>query len=149
MEVKNLPMEDFAKTLKEGIATLWLDTKTDFGYSALEAMACDNIVIGKIPENAPDWIEDENGEFISNGIWFFNNENAQDLITGAIQNFLYNNKFEEITDAQKKTIDNYTDEKQKEDIDTVYVNGIFEQRKKELEALLKIQEENNKEEANE
>mgnify|MGYP002520347908 CR=1 FL=1 len=40
----DLLQEDFAKYMSEGTITVWVDERTDFGYSALESMACGNIV---------------------------------------------------------------------------------------------------------
>ena len=59
---RNLTRAAFADALKESFATIWVDDFTDFGYSALEAIACKNIIIGKVPENAPAWIADESGK---------------------------------------------------------------------------------------
>lgn len=144
-EVKNLPREEFAKTLREGIATIWADTFTDFGYSALEAMACKNIVIGKVPESTPEWMEDAEGNLLDNGVWYYDSSNAQDLIAGVIQSFLSNNVPEKIYEDMTNTAKAYLPEGQKSDIQEVYVKGYFEERKKELQIAINVEKENNKE----
>lgn len=139
--VKNLPREEFAAALKEGFATLWCDTTTDFGYTALEAMACGNIVIGKIPENMPEWVDMDS---LGNGIWFYNNFTAQEAIASAIQSFISNSVPSELYDSMKATVEKYDPKYQEEDIKRVYTE-MFENRKKELEIMLSVYEKNNKE----
>jgi hypothetical protein len=51
--INGKPREEFADIISQGSISIWVDTDTDFGYTALEAMACGNIVIGKLPENVP------------------------------------------------------------------------------------------------
>ena len=135
--VANLERKEFANALREGFATLWLDTTTDFGYSALEAMASGNIVIGKIPENEPEWMVDDT--IVNNGIWFYKNDEAQDAIATAIQSFITDTVPETIYENARKTAAKYAPEYQKNDIEKVYT-GFFEQRKKELQIFLSVYE---------
>ena len=136
--VANLPRKEFASALAEGFATLWCDTTTDFGYSALEAMACGSIVIGKIPENEVEWMVDSGDLGLkNNGIWFYNNLEAQDAIASAIQSFITESVPEDVYKEMKKTVAEYTPERQSEEIKSVY-EGLFAERKKELEIALSI-----------
>lgn len=137
-DVKNLPKEDFAKALREGFATIWCDPFSDFGYSALEAMASGNIVIGRIPENEPDWMLKEDGSLRDNGVWFYNTRNAQDLIAGVIQSFISDSVPQNVYDEMEDTLSHYTHEINDKDIQEVYINGIFEQRKHELQTILSV-----------
>lgn len=134
--VANLPRKDFAKALQEGFATLWLDTTTDFGYSALESMACGSIVIGKIPETPPEWMN-KNGGIANNGLWFYNNLDAQDAIASAIQSFITETIPEDIYKEMEYVVSQYSEEKQSAEIKSVY-EDIFENRKKELEIALSV-----------
>lgn len=131
-ELKNIPREDYAKALQEGFATIWADSLTNFGISALEAMACNNVVIGKIPENVPDWLSTSEGDLINNGVWFYNSENAQDLIASVIQSFLLDAIPSSLYEEMSKTVNAYTESKQTEKIKRVFVDGILDERKKEL-----------------
>lgn len=142
--VANLERHEFANALNEAMATVWCDFTTDFGYSALEAMAAGNVVIGKVPENVPDWMLDDEGNLIDNGVWFFKNSDAQDAIAGVIQSFITDSIPEGLYEDAKKTAEKYKPEFQKNDIERVY-KGLFEQRKKELEVILSVFE---KQEAN-
>lgn len=135
--VNNLPKEEFADALREGIATIWCDPFTDFGYSALEAMSCGNIVIGKIPENESDWIMNKEGSLKDNALWFYNVKDAPDLIAGVINSFLYNSVPDKIYDEMKDTVEQYTVERQNNEIEKVFGEA-FERRKKELETALEI-----------
>lgn len=124
--------EDFAKYISEGTITIWLDEKTDFGYSALEAMACGNIVIGKVPENEPEWMIDENGKMKDNGIWFYKMRDLPQLLCDVILSVLYERVPEEIYDNMKQTLNEYTDIKQLDDLKNVIINDIIESKKEEL-----------------
>lgn len=130
----NLTREENAEALKEGFATIWADPNTDIGTSALEAMACGNVVIGKIPENMPEWMCDKDGNLLDNGAWFFNSSNAQDLIASVIQSFLKESIPNSFYDEMNKTVSNYTSEKQEEQIKSAFIDGLLVERKKELSA---------------
>lgn len=132
----NLAREDFAKALSESFATIWCDTKTDFGQAALEAIASGNIVIGKIPENNSDWIY-KNGGIRDNGLWFYNSTDACDMIASAVQSFITDSIPDIIYKEGDDTVSNYTEEKQKQEILKVYPS-IFNLRKEELEKLVEI-----------
>ena len=143
--LKNLPREYFAEKLKESMATVWVDDYTDFGYSALEAMACGNIVIGKCPQSIPEWMLDKDGKFANNGAWFFETKKyAPSIIADVIESFLTDSTPETVLAEAKKTVENYRESAQKADIESNIINGLFAQRKKELEFLLSV--ENNNEE---
>ena len=55
-DLRGYSQNEFADKLKEVAITVWVDDETPFGYSALEAIRCNNIVLGKIPQNIPEWI---------------------------------------------------------------------------------------------
>jgi len=146
---KNVSRKDFAKALKESFATIWVDDNTDIGYSALEAMASGNLVIGKIPENAPEWLIDENGEPNNAGLWFYGAYDSQELIASAFQSFLTNTIPDSIYKQARATAEKYTTKLQEVDIKEHIIKGILEERKQELRIAVGIQrqeEENNKKE---
>lgn len=148
--VANIERHEFADVLDESFATIWSDTNTDFGHAALEAMASGNIVIGKVPENIPDWMLDENGNLANNGVWFFKNSEAQDAIASVVQSFITNSVPQELLDNARETAKRYLSEYHRKDVEKVF-SELFEQRKKELEIVLSILErqEANKEEKTE
>ena len=132
----NLAREDFAKALSESFATIWCDTKTDFGQNALEALACGNIIIGKMPENDSEWIY-KNGTIRDNGLWFYNSADAGDMIASAVQSFITDTIPDVIYSEADDTVTSYSQEKQKEEILDVYPS-LFKLRKEELEKLVEI-----------
>jgi len=134
--VNNLPHEEYVKALKESFATLWCDTRTEFGNVALESMKCGNLVIGKVPENDIDWLYEKDGSIKQNGLWFLKNDDAQEAIAAAIQTFLTEAVPAEVFNKMEDTVSVYTKEGQLSDIKEVYEKNIFENRQKELEVLL-------------
>lgn len=130
--INGKPREEFAKYISEGEITIWIDTETDFGYSALEAMACGNLVIGKIPENNPEWMVEENGDLKKNGIWFYNMRELPDILANVIGAVIHNSIPRRIVDEAKSTVLDYTQEKQNADIVRVFEETIITDRKNEL-----------------
>lgn len=129
----------FANVLKESVATVWNDPFTDFGISALEAMACGNIVIGKIPEGEPEWLV-KDGEIQDNGVWYYNTKDVHGLLASVINTFMKDATPKDILDRMKATVANYRAEEQNKDIEEAYINGIFKTRKEEFENMLKMLE---------
>lgn len=101
--------EEMAKFLKEGNISVWIDSDTDFGYSALEAMACGNIVIGKIPDSIPEWMKEGN-EFADNGLWFYNINDLPKILADVIQSSLYNKIPQIVHEKSTETIKKYRKE---------------------------------------
>ena len=138
-DLRNLPKETFAEYLKDAAFTIWYDRDTHFGYSAIEAMKCGSIVIGKIPENTPEWME-ENNELKNNGVWFYNVNDVHSLIAGAIESYITDNIPSNIYEEMDKVSNLYTTSEFEKNIKDVYVNNIFENRKKELKTSLSLLE---------
>ena len=126
------PRETFAKYISEGSLTIWVDTDTDFGYSALEAMACGNVIIGKIPENIPGWMLTKDGKLRDNGVWFYNLRELPDLLANVISALLHENIPQSIYDEMAHTVSEYTQAGQDNDIKEVVEKGILADRTKEL-----------------
>ena len=148
---RNLTREAFADALKESFATIWVDDFTDFGYSAVEALACKNVIVGKVPENAPEWIVDGNGKLSDTGLWFYNSYDAADAIASVIQSFITNNIPQEVFDEGEKVVKNYTTELQKIDIQEEFEKKIIPNKISELRLAITVQqkdEENNKKKDN-
>ena len=126
-EVYGLSKEDFSELLKEGVITVWVDTDTSIGMSALEAMACGNIVIGKIPENIPDWMVDEKG-IKMNFIGFNTNREAVTYIAAGIHNYINYVDLSYIEKSADETLSEFTREEFNKSVDEVYVSGYFNDR---------------------
>lgn len=132
--IANLPREKFAEALREGIATIWCDTKTNFGYDALEAMASGSIVIGKIPDDSPEWMG-ENGHIKDNGLWFYDFRSACDIIASVVQSFITDEIPQEIYDEMKSTVSEYSVERQHREIDRAY-GELFNETENALKIIL-------------
>lgn len=99
----------FAECLKESAITVWIDERTSFGMSALEAMRCGNIVIGKMPEHIPGWMGDETTIF-DNGVWFTDMNTLPDIISSVVTSWMNDEIPVELTDAVEKTNQLYKQE---------------------------------------
>lgn len=148
--INGKPRKEFAKFISEGEITVWVDTETDFGYSALEAMACGNIVIGKMPENLPEWMIDSEGKLKDNGVLFYNMRELPDVLANVINALLHEEIPQEINECVKTTLANYTQDAQDIDIKEAIEKGIIAERSKELTlAKQAIKDNLEKEEKNE
>jgi hypothetical protein len=141
-DLRNLPREDFSNYLRSGAFTIWYDRDTEFGNSALEAMASGSIIIGKVPENEPEWLI-EDGNIKDNGVWFFNVSDVHKIIAGAIESYINDELPDIIIENMKNTAVKYNTETFKHNVTEVYVNNIFNNRKIELETSLAILENKN------
>lgn len=131
-DLKNLSRKEFAEALKNSFATVWIDDTTDFGYSAIEAMAAGNIVIGKIPSGEPEWMFNNDGSLANNGLWFYNLKDAHAAISSAVETVLHEAVPEEIKKSMEATVKAYSPERQLAAIKKVYEEDLFENRKKEI-----------------
>lgn len=136
-QLANMSKENFAEKLKECAITVWNDPFTDFGISAVESMACGNIVIGKIPESEPEWMFDENG-VKDNGLWYYNTRDAHMLIAKAVNSYLYNEIPEQIIENMNKTVSQYSEDNFEKNVKEVYINQIFKEREEELRKTLEV-----------
>ena len=127
--------QEEAEFLKEGVITIWLDDQTDFGYTALEAMASGNIVIGKVPENVPDWMCDEHGEIQDSGIWFYKLRDLPKILASVIQTVLYDRVPEELYKNMKETLSYFSGENQDKEIKDV-LEEIVNFRQDELSVMI-------------
>lgn len=142
-DVRGLSKEDFANSLKEAAFTIWFDKGTYFGYSAIEAMRCRSIVIGKVPERIPSWMR--NGEdFANNGVWFYDDDDIYDLIAGAIESFIKDGIHEDVYTEMSKMDNAFNTTTFESNLKRVYVDDIFETHKNNMKLLLSSLESVNK-----
>jgi glycosyltransferase involved in cell wall biosynthesis len=133
----NYPREKYAELLQEGAITVWVDNDASFGYNALESMRCGNIVIGKIPETVPEWMQDENGDFKSNGLWVDDINTIPDVLASVINEWIEDEVSEEIYKAMDETNTKYTFDEWSENIDKT-IQDIFNKRIEELESIKSV-----------
>lgn len=135
-ELRGLSKNEFANALREAAITVWIDRDTNFGYTPIEAMKSGSIVIGKIPDIVPEWMINEDNSFKDNGLWFNDIRDAHRIIASVIRAWIYDEVPNEIIQEMKNMENIYTPQNQINDIKKVYVEDLFEQRKKELEIAL-------------
>ena len=63
-DMVQLTYDEFADALKECAVSLWVDDDSTFGTFPLESMKCNVPVVGKIPSNEPEWLNE-------NGLWTY------------------------------------------------------------------------------
>lgn len=142
-QLQNLPQEIFANALRDAAITVIVDDSTSFAYSALEALKTGNIVICKIPENTPDWMLDENGELSNSIIWVDTLNEVPDLLANLIAMWIRDDVPSELYDEIGKAATLHTNNDMVEDIKSVFVNNLFNERKKEIENALERVKNNN------
>ncbi len=81
-DLRGFPRQKYAELLQEGQITVWCDDKTPFGHSAVEALKCGNLVIGKIPDIIPEWLNE------NNGLWFNDINDVPELLFKAVSTLL-------------------------------------------------------------
>ena len=136
--IKDLPREEFARAIRNRVATIWSDRDTEFGHVALEAMASGNLVIGRVPDVMPEWMKGENGEGIAdNGLWFYDPLDAKDLIDLVVNHFMGDAVPQEIYDNMEKTVAYYSEENFVAEATKVF-ETYFKNRVDELELVKKV-----------
>ena len=151
-DLRGLSQETFCEALREAAVTIWVDDKTNFGYSALEALRCGTILLAKVPENLSDWNvdKDENGnERLTNScIWFESIDRLPDMIASVVRSWTLDKIPQTIYDEEAKLEGLYTEEAQEKEIEYVYEKTLFDERLKSFKEVLSHLK-NNVEENNE
>lgn len=138
-DLRGLNQEVFADALREAMLTIWIDDKTNFGYAALEAMRCGTILLAKVPEKLTDWNveETETGKKLTDScIWFDDIDSLPDMIASIVRTWTLDELPNDVYESQKFFNDVYTKEQQEMQIKEVYVDGLFDRRKREFEEVL-------------
>lgn len=105
--LRNMPADKYAELLKEGCITIWHDPETPFGRSAVDAIKCGNIVIGKLPEIIPEWMGD-NSTILDNGIWYNNINDVPDVLAKVVGSWMRDEVPEVLYEEMDKTAKKYT-----------------------------------------
>ena len=146
-DLRGKSREFYAEELKRSAITVWIDEDTSFGYGALEAMRCGNIVIGKLPENIQEWMLNEDGEIRDNAIWFDNMRQLPDILADVIGSWMQDEVPEVIYKEMEETNKLYTKKDFEKSLDEL-IEGMVEQRKVEFKTILNMKK-NNTEKTNE
>lgn len=137
-DLRNFPRKQYADMLKEGAITIWVDRDTSFGYQPVEAMKCGSIVIGKVPEKAPEWMVDKDGKMSEAGIWFDDIDDVHKILAAVIGAWMSDTGLEDINEKMDKEASKlYTKEEWDKNITDV-IKYIEDSRFKELEEVKNI-----------
>ena len=146
-DIRGLPQENFADALREAAITIVIDDDTNFGTSIIEAANSGSLVIAKVPDIISDWMVDENKNLNKGIIWFDDIRNTPNLIASVVRTWLLDKVPQELYDEADKLKDLYTAQRQEGEIEEVFVNTLFEGRRKSMkEAVEQFKSELNKEE---
>ena len=102
-DMRALPEEEFANSLKESMLSVWIDPTSGFGTYPLESMKLGVAVIGKVPNLVPEWMDEKNG------IWVEDSIKLVDYIADFIQNWLEDNISEDLYNTAFETAKKYSD----------------------------------------
>jgi hypothetical protein len=138
-ELRGLSRTKFAEELGKSCLAVWIDETAGFGTFPVEAFECETPVIGKIPNLIPEWMETVNEEGMStiknNGIWTNTTINIPELIATFLKVWLEDNVPSELMANISESKGQYTEDKQKTAIETVY-GGLVADRATELNNML-------------
>ncbi len=141
-DLRGYSQSEYSDMLKDGAIMVWVDDETPFGYAPLEAMRCNNIVIGKVPQDIPEWmIKDDT--LRDNGIWFNNINDVPSILENVISSWMNDEIPVELTDAMEETNKMYTKEQWDMNL-TELVDGIIRNRVNELENIKAVALSDNK-----
>ena len=115
-DLRGLSEKEFANSLRDCFVSVWIDDESGFGTFPLESMASGVPVIGKTPNIQPEWMNDDNG------VWLTNKTMICDFIADYIQNWLEDNIKTDLYENMKKTVENYTN---KQEFDSTVIS-LFE-----------------------
>ena len=133
-DLRGFPQDMYAQLLREGAITVWSDTETNFGYSALEAMKSGSLVLAKVTENTQKWMTE--GDTLSNCcVWFDSFSELHKMLASVVRAWITDQVPNEIAEASKKQTEMYSVEQTKEQI-TNYVINVLENRKSEMLSLI-------------
>jgi hypothetical protein len=128
----------FADALREGFLTIWIDQDASFGYGAIEAMKCGNIVFAMVPKTKKKWMFDEDGEtFNDSCFWFDDINQMHEKIATLVRSFVTDRIPDAVFDGQGKVKDMYSEENTRKQFIEFIENTMAERknRLKELEVI--------------
>jgi len=137
-DLRSLPQETYAEEIRNSAILVWIDNDTNFGYSPIEAIKSNTIVIAKMPEIMPDWALEKDGETLTNAvIWVDKMIDVPRVIASVIQAWMNDNVPEKLTNSMLLFKDKFTREQQKEQVKKVFEEYI-EERRSEINQTIKL-----------
>jgi len=132
---------DYAERLKKNFATVWVDRISTFGTLPLEAMKAGSIPIALVPDITPEYLLDDDGEFIENsGVWTRDIYSLPILIGDLVTKFLDDTIDDKVYETMSTIANKYTVEKATKRLEKIY-SDIFQTR---IDLLQKVVDDYNK-----
>ena len=135
-DLRGLPQETFADALREGAITVWIDDDSNFGSSLLEAVKSGSLVLAKVPKTPSEWMFDEKGNLVEGIVWFDDLKRVPEMIASVVRTWLIDEIPADLKESAAKLVTLYTKKQHEDEIDEVYVKGLFTERVKEVEAAI-------------
>jgi len=135
-DIRGVSKEEIANAFRESAITIWVDERTRFGYTPLEALASGNIVIAKVPEKPSEWMMNEKEELTPAILWFRDYDELHKIIAASVRSWTNDMIPEEFEEDSKKLLEKYTDGSFNKEI-VEYVDGMIANRKAEMEDIIK------------
>jgi len=105
-DLRGLSEKEFGNSLRDCFVSVWMDEQSGFGTFPLESMASNVPVIGKTPYLLPEWMNEDNG------VWITDPTLICDFIADFIQNWLEDGIKPELYENMKKTVEKYTNKQE-------------------------------------
>lgn len=138
---------DYAERLKKNFAAVWVDRISTFGTLPLEAMKAGTVTVGLMPDIVPEYLLDDEGNFIENtGAWTRDLYTIPVLIGDLVTKFLDDTISDEIFETMASIAAKYNVEDCNKKVEEVYGN-ILQKRIDVLEKAISDFEEAQKLEA--
>ena len=126
-DMRNLSRKEFAQTLGECCASIWVDRISSFGTFPIESMMCNTPVIGALPIMKPDWLTNENG------IWVFDESQLVEIVSNFMKNWLEDSVPENLYVKMSETAKSFsTEERERVEVVT-YFGELVKEKISELE----------------
>lgn len=127
VDLRNLPRDEYAEKLREGAIAIWVDNDTPFGHSAVEAIKCDNVLIGKVPEMIPEWMANDDGTLNDSGVWTYDVNMIPDLLANVIGAWMQDELPEQLIESMNDIKSKYTTEEWEGNVNETITTIINEQ----------------------
>jgi len=97
-DLRGLSRKDFAKSLGECCASVWVDRISSYGTFPLESMKCKTPVIGVLPIMKPSWLTNENG------VWAFDESKLIEVLGNYMKNWLEDSLPDSLYEKMAETV---------------------------------------------
>lgn len=125
-DLKGVTQSVLADVMREAAITVWADDLTSNAQLALEALKSGSLLIAKTPNTPPEWMLEE-GEYRFGIIWVDSYDMLHDVLASVIRGWTRNEIIDKYLQMSDEVKNIYTEECQRNDVDKMIVNGIFEE----------------------